>query len=348
MNMRKIKKELRIGNKILGGNNPILIQTMANIKTSKIDEVLKLIEDCKKLGNNLMRLSILDPTDYESFKILTKKTDVPLIADIHFNYEYAINAIKNGASAIRINPGNIRNIEHLKEIIKVAKEYNIPIRIGVNSGSLPLKYKKDKHLASSLINSLDEYVKLFEENDFKNLVLSLKSSDPLLTLEAYRLANEKYDYPLHIGVTEAGGGYIGAIRSSVALVPLLLEGIGDTIRISLTEAPQDEVICCKNLLSALNLRKNVPTLVSCPTCGRTQVNLFKIYNIINEKIKYINKPIKIAVMGCIVNGPGEAKDADIGIAGGKNEFLIFKKGQVIKTCPEKEALEFLLNEIDKF
>jgi (E)-4-hydroxy-3-methylbut-2-enyl-diphosphate synthase len=345
--MRKEKKEILIGNKKLGGANPILVQTMANIKTSKVEEILKMDKDLAALGNDLLRLSVLDEDDAKAFLYLSQHTSTPLIADIHFNYLFALEAMDNGASAIRINPGNIGSEENLVKVLTKAKEKHIPIRIGVNSGSLPKQFASKKAEAEAYIASLEETIKVMESHGFEDLVLSVKSSDPEVTYEAYKKADELYPYPLHLGVTEAGASYIGALRSSVALVPLLREGIGDTIRISLTEPPRDEVIACRQLLAALGLRKDVPVLVSCPTCGRTQVDLMKAYNAINDELVYLKKPIKVAVMGCPVNGPGEARDADIGIAGGVNSFLIFRRGKPVKTLKEDEAIRYVIEEMKK-
>lgn len=349
---RHYKQPINIGNKIIGGNNPILVQTMANVKTSKVDEVLDLIQKCERLGNDLIRLSVLDLDDAYAFKELSSRSHTPIIADIHFNPKFALLAIENGASAIRLNPGNISSKADLIKIIEALKYHNLPLRIGVNSGSLPKKYKVSN--PTNMVKALKEYVDFFEEQDFHNIVLSLKSSDPNITYQAYKKADKMFNYPLHIGVTEAGANYIGAIKSSIALVPLLKEGIGDTIRISLTEPCEDEVVASRNLLSGLGLLDNVPELVSCPTCGRTQVDLFRVYNIVQEHLKYVHKNVKVAIMGCIVNGPGEAKDADFGIAGGRNYFMIFKKGEPVKkgnsimTLSEDEAINFLIDEIDKF
>ena len=326
MTLREKTIKFNIGNRTIGGSNDILIQTMANIKTSKVEEILALDKELKALGNDLLRLSVLDEEDAEAFKELSSRTSTPLIADIHFDYRLAIKAIQNGAKKIRINPGNIGGEENLKKVIDVAKEYNVPIRIGVNSGSLSSKYTNKHDELDSYMESLDEVVKLMEKYDFRNIVLSLKSSSPELTYQAYKRASEIYPYPLHLGVTEAG----------------------NTIRISLTDDPREEVKACKTLLSGLGLRKDVPTLISCPTCGRTQVNLIKTYNIVKEKLNYVNKPIKVAIMGCPVNGPGEAKDADLGLAGGKNAFTFFKKGKPVKTLKEDEAIKLLFEEIDKF
>jgi (E)-4-hydroxy-3-methylbut-2-enyl-diphosphate synthase len=345
--MSRNKKVIRIGDKLLGGQNPILIQTMANVKTSKLEEILKMENDLSLLGNDLLRLSVLDEEDAQAFKVLSKKSKTPLIADIHFNYLFALEAIENGASAIRLNPGNISDKNHLSLVIAKAKEKHIPIRIGVNSGSLPSQFVSKRQEAEAYIQSLTGLVQLTESLGFTDLVLSVKSSDPEVTYQAYKLADEKFLYPLHIGVTEAGASYTGALRSAVALVPLLREGIGDTIRISLTEPPKDEVIAASQLLSALGLRKNVPTLVSCPTCGRTQVDLMKAYNRIYAELVYLKKDIKVAVMGCPVNGPGEAKDADIGLAGGVDSFLVFIKGKPVKSLKEDEAVAFVLDYIKR-
>jgi len=346
--VRNETRVVKIGNKLMGGDNPILIQTMANIKTSKVEEILKMDKHLRELGNDLLRLSVLDEADALAFKELSSRTDTPLIADIHFNYKYAIMAMENGAAKIRINPGNIGGDENLRKVIEVAKKYHVPIRIGVNSGSLGQKYDQKHDFLETYLKPLDDAIKVFESEGFYDLVLSLKSSDPSICYDAYKEVDRRYNYPLHLGVTETGGGYVGALRTAVALVPLLKEGIGNTIRISLTEDPAHEVIACKQLLKAMGLRSNVPVLISCPTCGRTQVDLFGMYNKVAEHLETVNKDIKVAVMGCPVNGPGEAKDADIGLAGAKDAFMIFKKGKPFKTLPEKEAMQYLFDYIDKF
>ncbi|MDD4532397.1 MAG: flavodoxin-dependent (E)-4-hydroxy-3-methylbut-2-enyl-diphosphate synthase [Bacilli bacterium] len=346
--MRNKTRVVHIGNKLMGGDNPILIQTMANVKTSRVDDILKMDKHLRELGNDLLRLSVLDKEDALAFKELSSRTDTPLIADIHFNYEYAIMAMENGAKKIRINPGNIGGFDNLRKIIDVAKFYKVPIRIGVNSGSLGQSFDHRHDSLESYLKPLDDSIKVFEAEGFHDLVLSLKSSDPNMCYAAYKEADRRYIYPLHLGVTETGGGYVGALRTAVALVPLLKEGIGNTIRISLTEDPSHEVIACKQLLKAMGLRKNVPVLISCPTCGRTQVNLIEVYNKVAKHLENIDKDIKVAVMGCPVNGPGEAKDADIGLAGAKDAFMIFKKGKPVKVMPEEEAIKYLFDAIDKF
>lgn len=346
--MRNETKVVRVGTKLLGGANPILIQTMANIKTSRVEEILAMDKDLASLGNDLLRLSVLDMDDAKAFSYLSSHTSTPLIADIHFDYRLAIAAIENGAAKIRINPGNIGGEDSLVKVIECAKAYHVPIRIGVNSGSLDAKYASVHDQAASYLASVQETVELMERHGFYDLVLSLKSSDPEVTYQAYKQASQMFCYPLHIGVTEAGAGYIGALRSAVALVPLLKEGIGNTIRISLTEAPRDEVIAAKQLLKAMKLKDETPVLVSCPTCGRTQVDLLKVYAVVAQHLETVNKDIKVALMGCPVNGPGEAKDADLGLAGTKDAFLAFKKGKPVKVMKEAEALKWLFDEIDHF
>lgn len=342
-----IKRVVKVGDVALGGNNPIAIQTMANIKTSRIKEILEMEKDLSRLGNRLFRLSVLDEDDASAFKELALKSSTPLIADVHFNYLFAISALENGASAVRLNPGNISDPKQLKAVIECAKKHHAAIRIGVNSGSLPKDYQSKKDLASAYCQIMKDYLSFFEQRGFYDLVLSLKSSDPEITFQAYKMADAMFDYPLHIGVTEAGEGAIGAIRSCAALIPLLNLGIGNTIRISLTDPPREEVLAAKALLKSLNKMDHVPVLVSCPTCGRTQVDLMKVSRIVSKHLEGINKDIKVAIMGCPVNGPGEAKDADIGLAGGVSSFLVFKKGKPLKSLPEKEAVEFLLKEIDE-
>lgn len=345
--MARNKRVVSLKGKLLGGDNPILIQTMANIKTSRVEDILKMDQDLTFLGNDLLRLSVLDEEDAKAFKVLSQRTSTPLIADIHFNYKFALETILNGAAAIRINPGNIGSEENLVKVIKAAKEKGLPIRIGVNSGSLPLKYASAKEEAEAYVSSLKEVIQVMEDHDFHDLVLSLKSSDPEVTYQAYKKADGIFPYPLHIGVTEAGEGYVGALRSSVALVPLLKEGIGDTIRISLTDPPRDEVLAARALLKALGLISSVPILVSCPTCGRTQVDLLRVSGIVSKHLEGLKVDLKVAVMGCPVNGPGEAKDADIGLAGGVDSFLVFEHGKPLKSLPEEEAISFLLSEIDR-
>lgn len=339
-----------VGNIVLGHSEKIKIQSMATIKTSKIEEVSNQINQLALYGADLMRVSILDEEDAKALYEIKKRISIPLVADIHFYPHLALKALENGADKIRINPGNLP-LDSLKEIIRCAKKNHAAIRIGVNSGSISesiLEKHQNKVTADGMIELLRQYLLPFQEEKFDSIVLSLKSSSPLLSMEVYRLASENFPYPLHLGITEAGGKDIGLIRSAVGLTPLLLEGIGDTIRISLTADPLEEIFAAKHLLHDLNLYPNMPTLISCPTCGRTEVNVLEIVNRLTPELEKIHAPIKVAVMGCIVNGPGEAKHADIGLAGGKNKFLLFSKGKPLRTVKEEEAYIVLLEEIKKF
>ncbi len=342
-------KSIKISNITIGGSNKVLIQSMCNIKTSNVDAVVKQINECALLGADLMRVSVLDMDDAKAIKEIVKQISVPLIADIHFDYRLAIESINSGVNAIRLNPGNIGSPDNVKKVVDLCKEKHIPIRIGVNSGSIDKEVNNDTQIvkAKELVESAAKTVKMLEKMGFYDIVISLKGSHVLETVEAYRLASKKFKYPLHLGITEAGPKDIGMIRSTAGLAPILLEGIGDTIRISLSDEPQEEVRACRRLLKDLEIRNDYPTLISCPTCGRTQVNLVPLAK---QVLKFLedNKINKtVAVMGCIVNGPGEAKRADIGCAGGKGQWVIFKKEEIIKTVPEDKIFEELCNEIKK-
>ena len=346
---RELTNKVKIGNLTMGGSANVLIQSMCNIKTSNFKEVAKQINDCVALGADLMRVSVLDFDDAKAIKEIKKLISVPLIADIHFDYRLAIESIKSGVDAIRINPGNIGNKENVAEVVKLCKKYDIPIRVGVNSGSMDKEINNTTALlkAEELVASAQKTVKILEDLDFHNIVISLKGSHVLETVEAYRLASKKFSYPLHIGITEAGPKDIGLVRSVAGIAPVLLDGIGDTIRISLSDDPVEEVKACRRLLKDLEIRNDYPILISCPTCGRTQVNLLplakKVMNFLEEN--HINKTV--AVMGCVVNGPGEAKRADIGCAGGKGIWVIFKKEEIIKTVKDEDIFEELTKEIMK-
>jgi len=339
--------KIKIGNTFIGGSNKVLIQSMCNIKTSKIEEVSAQINRCAKLGADIMRLSCLDTEDAKAFKEIKKRVSIPLVADIHFQYEYALEAIKGGVDAIRINPGNIGSIEGIKAVVDACKEYNVPIRIGVNSGSLDkcIYQGKETIKAQYLVDSAKKHVKILEDLDFHNIVISLKGSSVKETIEAYRLASEVFPYPLHLGITEAGPSSIGLIRSSAGLSPLLLEGIGDTIRISLSDEPEEEIRAAKRLLHDLDLYPNYPTFISCPTCGRTQVNLLDLSKKVLAYLEDNNINKEVAIMGCIVNGPGEARHADLGAAGGNGTWAIFKKGEVVETVSENQVFDKLVNYI---
>ncbi len=327
----------------IGGQNHVVIQTMSNIKTSRISDVLSQIERVKVLGAELMRLSVLDEEDAEAFKILSKESSLPLVADIHFSSSLALKTLENGANAIRINPGNLQEEAALKEIIKLAKKKSVAIRIGVNGGSLP---KHEKPTPESLFDATKKAVAFFENEGFTNIVLSLKGSDVRTTIKAYELAADYFPYPLHLGITEAGPSEISLIRSSAGLAPLLIEGLGDTIRISMSEEPEEEVKAASRLLHDLGLLENYPTFISCPTCGRTEVDLLPLAKRIQKYLEEKRYPLVVAVMGCVVNGPGEAKHADIGIAGGRQSFVLFKEGNIIKTIKEEEAEKILIAEIE--
>lgn len=346
---REKTKRIKIGKIHIGGSKKILIQSMCNIKTEKVEEVSKQINDCELLGADLMRVSVLDEKDAKAISEIKKRINIPLIADIHFDYKLAILSIQSGADAIRINPGNIGGKENIKKVVDLCKEKNIPIRVGINSGSLDKEINNSNSIVSAenLVESAKKTVKILEDLDFYNIVISLKGSHVKQTIDSYLLASKEFNYPLHIGITEAGPKEIGLIRSVAGIAPILLKGIGDTIRISLSDDPIEEIKACRRLLKDLEIRNDYPTLISCPTCGRTQVDLIPLANKILEYLEKnkINKTV--AVMGCIVNGPGEAKQADIGIAGGKNKWVIFKKDKILKTVDENSIYEELIEEINK-
>lgn len=347
---RNETRKIQLGNTSIGGQNKVLIQSMCNIKTERFEEVANQINECAKLGADLMRVSVMDEKDALAIKEIKKRICIPLVADIHFDYRLALLAMENGVDKVRINPGNIGDLENVKKVVDLAKEKHIPIRIGVNSGSLDKTIHDYSSLynAEVLVKSAEKHVKILEGLGFYDIVISLKGSSVLDTLEAYRLASKTFPYPLHLGLTEAGFKDVSVIRSTACLSPLLLEGIGDTIRISISGDPRDEIVAAKRLLHDVGLYPNYPTLVACPTCGRTQVDVESLARKVMDYLETINKPIHVAVMGCVVNGPGEAKNADIGIAGGNHEFVIFKKDKVIKKVKESEAFDSLVEEINKF
>lgn len=346
---RELTKKIKIGNITIGGSNQILIQSMCNIKTSNYEKVAKQINECARFGADLMRVSVLDFDDAKAIKEIKKLINIPLIADIHFDYRLAIESINSGVDAVRLNPGNIGSIENVKKVVELCKEKHIPIRIGVNSGSIDKEVNNNTAIvnAKELVESASRMAKILEDLEFYDIVISLKCSHVLETVEAYRLASKEFKYPLHIGITEAGPKDVGLIRSTAGLAPLLLEGIGDTIRISLSDDPVEEVLACRRLLKDLQIRNDYPVLISCPTCGRTQVNLVPLAKRVLSYLEEHNIEKTVAIMGCIVNGPGEAKRADIGCAGGKGTWVIFKKEQIIKTVPEDQIYDELIREIAK-
>lgn len=343
---RRISKQISIGDVKIGGGAPISVQTMCNTDTRDVEATLNQIREFEQAGCDIVRLAVLNKEAAESIKEIVKKSNLPLVADIHFDYRLAMRCIENGIHALRINPGNIGKREHTEKVVNLAKANNIPIRIGINAGSLEkeLKARTDLTLAEKMVESAFGHIRILEDMNYDNIKISLKSSDVQTTLEAYRLIAQKVDYPLHVGVTEAGTLKRGLIKSSVGIGTLLAEGIGDTIRVSLTENPVEEVYAGWEILKSLDLRSRGVNFISCPTCGRTQIDLISLAKKVEEKFTNLDMPITIATMGCPVNGPGEASSADYGIAGAIGEGYIFKKGEIIRSrIPEKD----LLNELEK-
>lgn len=346
---RRLTKVVNIGNVKIGGENPIAIQSMCNTDTRNAKETIDQIKRLTEEGCELVRVAVPDMEAAEAIKEIKKGIKIPLIADIHFDYRLALKVIENGIDKIRINPGNIGDEDRIKAVVTSAKERNIPIRIGVNSGSLEkeILQKYGEVTPEGLIESALKNVRILESYNFSDIVVSIKASNVPFTIQTYSLLSKEIDYPLHLGVTEAGTVWAGAIKSSIGIGTILSKGIGDTIRVSLTGDPLEEIKTGKEILKSLGLRKFGIEFVSCPTCGRTEVDLITIANKVEEACKNINKDIKVAVMGCAVNGPGEAKEADIGIAGGRGMGLIFKKGEVIKKVPEDQLIDELLKLIEE-
>ena len=345
---REKTRQVKVGNLVIGGQNKVIIQSMTNTKTKDIDATVSQILELEKAGCEIIRVAVLDKEDAYAIKEIKKNIHIPLVADIHFDYKLALICIESGVDKIRINPGNIGSKENVEKVVNACKEKNIPIRIGVNGGSLEkdLLEKYGHNSPKAIIESCKRQIKLLEELNFYNIVISLKTSSVLSTIEAYKLASEEFNYPLHLGITEAGALVTSSIRSSAGLGVLLYEGIGDTIRISISDEPVKEIRVCKELLKNFNLYKNFPTLISCPTCGRLQYNALPIYQEMENYLSTVNKDITVAIMGCVVNGPTEAKNADIGIAGGINEALLFKKGQIIRKIKEEDIINVLKEEIN--
>ncbi len=339
---RRKSKQISIGGVKIGGDAPISVQSMCNTDTRDIKATLKQINELTDAGCELIRLAVLDKDAAFAIKDIVKKSKAPVIADIHFDYRLAIECINNGIHALRLNPGNIGNLENIKKVVTLAKQQKIPIRIGINAGSLEKEIAKENTtLPQKMLKSALKHVKILEDLNFDLIKISLKSSDVLSTIEAYKLISDKVEYPLHLGVTEAGTLKSGLVKSSVGLGSLLSQGIGDTIRVSLTENPVEEVWAGFEILKSLNLRQKGVNFVSCPTCGRCQINLIELAKQIEEKFKNLKEPVTIAVMGCPVNGPGEAKHADFGVAGAIGEGYIFKKGEIICKVPEFEIIQKL-------
>lgn len=347
--LRTETRSFQIGHLTMGGNNHVIIQSMCNTKTKDVEATVKQIHELEKAGCEMVRVAIFDKEDASAIADIKKQIHIPLIADIHFDYRLALLAIENGIDKIRINPGNIGSMDKVKAVVEACKQHHIPIRIGVNGGSLEkdILEKYGKPTAQGMIESAKKHVDILESLDFHDYAISLKSSNTLLTIKAYTLASQTFDCPLHIGVTEAGTKLGGTIKSSLGIGTLLYQGIGNTIRVSLSADPVEEIKVAKTLLKELELIDHVPTLVSCPTCGRIQYDLIPVANEIEDFLNTIHADITVAIMGCAVNGPGEAKHADIGIAGGVKEGLLIKKGEVIKKVKQEDMVQVLKDEILK-
>ena len=346
---RKITRQISVGKVKVGGGAPISVQSMTNTKTHDVKSTVEKILKLQAAGCDIVRVAVPDIDAAKSLREIISAVDVPIVADIHFDYKLALESISQGVAALRLNPGNIGNAAHVREVVAAAEDKKIPIRIGVNAGSLSPKIlrKYGGVTAEGLVESALEHVKILEEENFFDIKISLKAHDVPLTLAAYRLMASKVDYPLHVGITEAGTVNGGVIKSAVGIGALLAEGIGDTIRVSLTGDPCVEVKIGNEILKSLGLKDFGATLVACPTCGRTRIDLPKIAAQVEEKLSRVNKKITVAVMGCIVNGPGEARNADVGIAGADGEGIIFRNGKILRKVPESELVDELFKEIDK-
>lgn len=345
---RRETKKIKAGNIFIGGDSPITVQSMTNTDTRNINATIKQIRELEENHCDIIRCAVPDMEAAIALKEIIKSINIPLVADIHFDYRLALESIKSGVSALRINPGNIGSIDRIKAVATAAKESEIPIRIGVNSGSLEkdLLEKYKKVTPEALVESALRHIKILEDINFTDMAISIKSSDVTMMIDSYRLISKQANYPLHLGVTEAGTLWRGTIKSSIGIGTLLSEGVGDTIRVSLTGNPVEEVRVGREILKSMGLINSGVKFISCPTCGRTQIDLIKIAKEVEDKLKHCDKDIKVAIMGCAVNGPGEAREADIGIAGGVNEALIFKKGKIIKKVKEESVVEELMKEIE--
>ncbi len=347
--LREETRSVQVGNLTIGGNNHVVIQSMCNTKTKDVEATIKQINALQQAGCELVRVAVFDKEDAYAIKEIKKGIHIPLVADIHFDYKLALIAIESGIDKVRINPGNIGSIEKVKAVVDACKEKHIPIRIGVNGGSLEkdILEKYGEPTPEGMVESAMKHVKILEDLDFHDIVISLKSSNTMLTIKAYELASKTFPYPLHVGVTEAGTALGGTIKSSLGIGTLLYEGIGNTIRVSLSDDPVEEIKVAKILLKELGLLKGVPTLVSCPTCGRIQYDLIPIAKEMEDFLKDIHLDITVAIMGCAVNGPGEARHADIGIAGGVGEGLLIKHGEIVKRVKQEDMVQTLKDEILK-
>lgn len=348
MNPRRVSKPIRIGRVTVGGDAPIVVQTMTKTDTRDVMSTIHQIKEVEDCGCELVRVAVPDSEAAQAIGDIKRGVSLPIIADIHFDYRLALMALEAGADGLRLNPGNIGGAEGVKAVAKAAKERSVPIRVGVNAGSLPRGANPDLSIAQRMVEAALGQIKLLESVDFDLIKVSLKAFDVPTTIEAYKDIGQRIAYPLHIGITEAGTPRTGVIRSTVGISTLLYLGIGDTIRVSLTAHPREEVIAGYEILKSLNLRQHGPILVSCPSCGRAEVDIVKLAEEVEARLLKIDKPIKVAVMGCVVNGPGEAKDADIGIACGKGRAVLFKKGKKIRIIEERDLVRALMREVEKF
>ncbi len=348
--IRRKTRKVNVGGIEIGGDAPISVQTMTKTKTSDVKATVEQIRRCEEVGVDIVRVTVNNHEAADAIGDIVKQAGLPIVADIHFNHIFALKSIEAGVAKVRINPGNIGSQDRIKQVLNKAKDYNIPIRIGINSGSLErdLLEKYSFPTDEALFESAMRHVRIAEDFGFEDLIISVKSTDVQLMIKAYRLIAERTDIPLHLGVTEAGTIKAGSIKSAVGIGTLLAEGIGDTIRVSLTDEPEAEVELGKEILRSLGLRQRNVEIIACPSCGRLEVDLFKIVSQLEEKVKDIKKPIKVSILGCAVNGPGEAKEADIGIAAGDGKGLLFRKGQIVRTIREEDIVEEVYKEIMQF
>jgi (E)-4-hydroxy-3-methylbut-2-enyl-diphosphate synthase len=341
---RENTRKIMVGNVQIGSQNKLVIQSMTNTKTHDIEKTVEQIIQLEAAGCEIVRVAVLEEKDAVAIKKLKERINIPIVADIHFNYRFALSAIDNGVDKIRINPGNLNNLDEVKAVVEACKKKSIPIRIGINSGSLP---EGTPVTGQGMVDAAMHHVKILEDMDFYDICISLKASNPMLAIESYEIASKTFDYPLHLGITEAGTKFIGAIKSSAALGVLINQGIGDTIRISLSDDPAEEIKVAKELLNTFGLYSK-PTLVSCPTCGRIQYDMIPLAQEMETYLETIEKPVTVAIMGCPVNGPGEAKHSDIAICGGKDGGLLMIDGEIIEKIDEDQIVDRLKEEIDKY
>lgn len=347
---RKQTRKVMCGNIEIGGDAPITVQSMTNTFTKDIKSTVSQILALEEVGCEIIRVAVADMEDAEAIKEIKKQIHIPVVADIHFDYRLAIKSIESGIDKLRINPGNIGSIDRVQKVVEAAKPREIPIRIGVNVGSIHkaiLEKYNGQPTAQGMVESALEHVKILEDLDYNNIVISLKGTDIKMTVDAYKIMSQKVNYPLHVGITHSGTLFDGSIRSSIGVGSLLLDGIGDTMRISLTDDPREEVKVAKEILKSLGLRNFGINYITCPTCGRTKINIIELSKQIQEGLKNVNKPVTVAIMGCAVNGPGEARQSDIGIAGGIGEALLFKKGTIIRKIKEEDIVKTLIQEINQ-